>query len=252
MKSRILVLALALLAIVIIGAVLYNTKTINDINGEVVTIKEDSGKSKNVEKDLYKATFFEGNVPQDISPRLVISYGGEDVEVFSGMDAMAGDYGFSKDQKYFYKCQESGHFHGFVEVYALPDFDLVYNIETQMKDGFFIQNCGEYNMGQNSYSFGISKDWNDQPQIIKYNFDVDDKIIKAVKIFCEKNNLSCPQISIIEQGDNYAIAYDGLKLKYFLSSEDNEWQVGIASEESDICDTGVGYSGLVKYCKNRQ
>ena len=83
--------------------------------------------------------------------------------------------------------------------------------------------------------------------------DETEEIIQKISEYCEEHNMpECPPTishSVVDLGDEYSVVKVG-SFNYLLTKKDNEWNVSIASQESNICDTGSGSSDLFEYCSN--
>jgi hypothetical protein len=79
------------------------------------------------------------------------------------------------------------------------------------------------------------------------------KIIQEIGVYCKKYNtpgcLPITSYSVIDLGEKYGVVKIG-DVNYLLTKKNNEWNVSIASEEKNICETGSDSPDLVEYCRS--
>jgi len=77
-------------------------------------------------------------------------------------------------------------------------------------------------------------------------------MVDKISLYCEKYNIpNCLPISshsVIDLNDKHSLIKIG-DTNYLLTNNGNEWDVSIASQEKNICDTGSDNPDLVQYCK---
>ena len=82
---------------------------------------------------------------------------------------------------------------------------------------------------------------------------IDQRIIDEISQYCAKYNISkCLPITdytVIDIIDKYSVIKINIT-NYLLTKKNNEWNVSIASNENNICETGSSQPDLSEYCKN--
>lgn len=75
---------------------------------------------------------------------------------------------------------------------------------------------------------------------------------QSIRVYCEEFNIpNCLPIidySIIELDERFAVVHIN-GFNFLLTKVDTEWNVSIATQESDICKTGTGNTDVVTYCQ---